>query len=93
MDRQQETLQKSLDELQNVIKQYGGVSEMVGLSQDMLPKDKFNAEIDGHVIEVSRALSGKAIMIVFQDEIKCGSLYNEIKSNKQGFFKRIFNIK
>lgn len=93
MDRQQETLQKSLDELQNVIKQYGGVSEMVGLSQDMLPKDKFNAEIDGHVIEVSMALSGKAIMIVFQDGIKCGSLYNEIKSNKQGFFKRIFNIK
>lgn len=88
-----ETLQKAMDDLKRLTEQFGGVTELVNLSQDLLPRDKFTAQIDGHIVEVSIGMSGRAITMMFVDGVKCKETFNELKQNKQGFFKRIFNIK
>lgn len=79
--------------LGELVANFGDIKKITEMTQDLLPKDKFTAEIDGHTMEVSMGLSGKAIVFNFTDDIKCSSLFNELKQNKQGFFKRIFNIK
>jgi len=90
-DNGAEQLAQMANDLKQLLSNAGNITDMVGAAQDLLPKHKFTAEIDGHVFEVSLALSGKAIVLNFQDDIKCTSLYNEMKENKKGFFKRIFS--
>lgn len=90
-DKGAEQLMQMANDLKTLMANAGNISEMVGAAQDLLPKHKFTAEIDGHVFECSLALSGKAIVFNFQDDIKCTSLFNELKENKKGFFKRIFS--
>lgn len=79
--------------LEGMMNQFGGTDQLINTTQDLLPKDKFTAEIDGYHLEVSIGLSGKAIVFNFTDADKCASLFSELKQNKQGFFKRIFNVK
>lgn len=83
-------LNEAAEQLKQSMKMFGGVEKIAEFVENTLPKDRFTAEIDGHIITVSRGFSGKAILIEMQDDIKCGSLFQELQSNKKGFFKRIF---
>lgn len=85
-----ENLQNATKELSDLMKQFGGMSGVAETTRDMLPRDAFDAEIDGHIVNVSIAVSGTAIILKFPEDIKAASVYNELKQNKQGFFKRIF---
>lgn len=93
MNEQLKNLKDYQKQLEDAIGEFGSIGKMAELTQDILPKDKFHAQIDGHKMEISIGLSGKAIVFLFQDEIKCASLFSELKSNKQGFFQRIFKTK
>lgn len=84
------SLNDSIKSLQDLMHQHKGLEGITETTRNMLPKDAFEAELDGHRINVSIAVSGTAIILKFSDDIKCASVYNEIKQNKQGFFKRIF---
>lgn len=90
-DKGAEQLMQMASDLKQLIANSGNITDMVATAQDLLPKNKFTAEIDGHVFECSIGMSGKAIVFNFQDDIKCASLFNELKENKKGFFKRIFS--
>jgi hypothetical protein len=93
MSKEYENLLKMKSDLEGMINNFGGSKEMIDMTQDLLPKDKFNAEIDGINVEVSSGLSGRAIVFVFHNPKDQEKIYAELKENKKGFFKRIFNIK
>lgn len=79
--------------LGNLQKHFGDIEKLTAQTQDLLPKDMFKAEIDGHTLEISIGMSGAAIVFNFADKSKCASLFNELKQQKKGFFQRVFNIK
>lgn len=89
-DKLVKNLADATKELKELIDQHNGLSGVTEITRNMLPKDAFDAEIDGHIVNVSIAVSGTAIILKFTDDIKAASVYSELKQNKQGFFKRIF---
>lgn len=78
-------------QLEEAISEFNSVGKLAELTQDMLPKDKFNAEVEGCPAEISLALSGRAMMIQFKNPEDCKRLFLEKKANKKTFFQKIFN--
>lgn len=68
-------------------------SELQKFTQDLLPSDKFTADMDGVDIEVSMAMNGRAIVFSIVNQDECRRIFNEMKQNRKGFFKRIFNTR
>jgi hypothetical protein len=88
--KMEQTLKQGLDQLQSALNGYKGLDEVAKMTQDLLPKDKFTADIDSQKLEISIGMSGKAIVFNFDSESKCKELFNDLKEQKQGFFKRFF---
>ena len=66
--------------------------ELTDFSNNILPKEKFYAEIDGKKLEVSIAMNGMAIVLMFTENKSCEDTFTEMKENKKGVLKRIFNL-
>lgn len=89
-----DTLNGAAEQLKKAMGDFQGIDKITEFAENILPKDKFTAEIDGHKVDVSIGFSGRMIMIEFQDDIKGRSIHAEMKQNTEGLksvIKRIFS--
>lgn len=86
-----ETLMQSVKQLEDLMSKYQGVGGITAAAENLMPKYTFAADHDGHKVDVSLAVNGRAVVLFYHDDIKAASVFNELKNNKKGFFKRIFS--